>query len=121
MTIDRDEMKEIMLLAFKKSSLDHYISKGWIIPDDFSSFSNGVKQIHKDSGVSFNYKNIMVSVDFALGTGCKAGSPTDTKYITVFYGEEEKYLYEKFTFNEFIKIVWERENGLIESKQLSLF
>ncbi|WP_026908931.1 hypothetical protein [Paucisalibacillus globulus] len=117
--MNREEMKEIMLNTFYESSYQHYIEKGWLVPGDFDSFKNSVYRMHKDSARSFSYNNKLLSVDFAAGSGCKVGCPTDEKQITVYFESDGKYAFEKFTFADFVKSMWKRLNG--KEEQLSLF
>ncbi|WP_096269484.1 hypothetical protein [Paucisalibacillus globulus] len=117
--MNRDQMKEVMLSTFYESSYRHYIDKGWLIPDDFESFQNAVYRMHKNSARSFRYNGKLISVDFAAGSGCAVGCPTDERRITVYLESDGKYVFEKFTFTDFIKSMWERLKNQV--KQLSLF
>lgn len=122
--MNKQEMKEILLSAFKQSSYEHYIQKGWILPDDFNSFSLGIEKIHLNTSPSFEYKGTWVSVDFAAGAGCKVGIPTNKIHITVFYRKDpriKEYQFVRFTFKQFIAALWDRMNTEKNVEQLVLF
>lgn len=118
-------MQALVNIGVKYSSIEHYISMGWINPCDFNSFKEGFIRIHSSCGTSKDDWHF----DYYAGCGSMVGSPTSSKCITVYQSEilkdnSRRYpIIKKFKWNDVVPIIFKkyREMYLNKTQQLSLF
>lgn len=117
--LNREQMQEALIFAFVEK-INPYIEKGWLDSTSYKELYNfACEWIFGKTSPSFNYRGIWLSVDFECGAGCKVGSPTSTKHITVYFHSH----FERFTRKQLIKSAYNQLNKeeMKCSKQLALF
>lgn len=115
-------LEMILKIGIKYKSIDHYIKKGWLNPNDYDSFKKQFIKIHKDWSIS---KEDWI-FDFYGGNGSMVGCPTKTTCITVYQvihekGKTKRENITRFKWNDVIPHVFRNYNNINTVEQLKLF
>ena len=118
--LSESEMRTIMLKVFLNLTKDLTIV---LPPLKQRTLNKYIEYVVGNCNRSFHLENSYVSVDFAMGCGCKIGRPTSNKMITVYYNKPN-YVFQRFTVSDLKSAVIDHLNyksNIGNSEQLSLF